>query len=159
MRLGKYVIWIFGFCLMIQFSGIHRIVRAEGKSVSYVGSQECKTCHEAQYQRYSKYSKKAKSFDRILKLKKGLTDKEFQHCLECHTNGYGESGGFISEVETPNLRNPGCEVCHGPGSTHIETNQVEDISLPTDTEGCEKCHNSDRIKAFDYKPLLYSGAH
>ena len=33
-------------------------------------------------------------------------------CLSCHVTGWGENGGFISEVDTPKLKNVQCEVCH-----------------------------------------------
>jgi hypothetical protein len=92
-------------------------------------------------------------------MQKSLTNQELKSCFECHTTGYGEPGGFKSESETPHLKNAGCEVCHGPGSTHVETNDPEDIKGDLTAKDCEKCHNSDRVGAFRYKPLIYGGAH
>jgi hypothetical protein len=78
---------------------------------------------------------------------------------ECHTTGYGKPGGFRSEHDTPDLRNAGCEVCHGPGSLHCETEDPGDIMGSLTADECEECHRTDRVEAFDYKPLIYGGAH
>ena len=130
---------------------------AEGKN--YIGSESCKDCHEQQYNNFMKYSKKAHSFDNIKKMEKKLTKEEYQACFECHTTGYKQRGGFISEAQTPGLKNPGCEVCHGPGSLHADTEDPEDIVSEITMESCNICHSEDRISTFDFKPLLFGGAH
>lgn len=124
----------------------------------YAGSKACKECHEFEYQSFMRYAKKAESYEKILRLKKGLTKDEFQTCFQCHTTGYGTSSGFISVEETPDLRSPGCEVCHGPGSKHIESQSIEDVKKPT-LKDCASCHVAERIEAFEYRPILYGGAH
>jgi hypothetical protein len=91
-------------------------------------------------------------------MKKGLTEAEYQDCLSCHATGYGQPGGFISESETPHLKNAGCETCHGPGSLHVETEDPEDINSELTMEDCTRCHNSERVEAFNFKPVLFGGA-
>lgn len=68
-------------------------------------------------------------------------------------------GGFVSEEKTPELKNPGCEVCHGPGSLHAKTQDPKDIKRKMEIKDCERCHNSERVKAFKFKPLIHGGAH
>jgi len=126
---------------------------------TYVGSATCEVCHRAEYENFEKYAKKSHSFQSITAMRKGLTDLELKKCFECHTTGYGEPGGFISETETPHLNNTGCEACHGPGSLHVETEDAKDINGALTAEDCEVCHNSERVQAFSYKPLVYGGAH
>ncbi len=126
---------------------------------TYVGSEPCKDCHEAEYENFTKYAKKASSFESIKKMKKKLAPEEYNGCFECHTTGYGKEGGFVSEEKTPHLKNPGCEVCHGPGSAHVESGDPEDIVLEMGMENCNICHSSDRVNDFNFKPLLYGGAH
>lgn len=126
---------------------------------TYVGNDACMACHDEEHGNFTAYAKKASSFDSILKMRKGLTPQEFQSCFECHTTGYGTPSGFRSEVETPGLKNAGCEVCHGPGSAHIESEDPADIEGDLSAEVCERCHNSERVEAFLFKPLIYGGAH
>jgi hypothetical protein len=133
--------------------------RGEDVQKTYVGSKTCQECHEEEFENFSTYAKKSHSFSSITKMKKGLTDAEVKGCYECHTTGYGEPGGFISEAETPHLKDAGCESCHGPGSLHCETGESKDIKGHLSQKDCEKCHNSERVGAFNYKPLIYGGAH
>jgi len=126
---------------------------------TYVGSKACRDCHTSQYANFIKYAKKSRSFESIKKMENKLSPEEYQTCFECHTTGYGKSGGFVSEDKTPHLTDAGCEVCHGPGSRHVDSEDPQDISRDISMENCNTCHNSDRIKVFDFKPLLFGGAH
>ena len=126
---------------------------------TYIGAKACSDCHDEQYASFQKYSKKWKSYASITKMKRGLTQAELQDCYSCHTTGYGKAGGFISEQETPELKNAGCEVCHGPGSLHAQSEDPDDIKGSLSIKDCESCHNEERIGAFNYKPLIYGGAH
>ena len=88
-----------------------------------------------------------------------LTPAEFKDCFKCHTTGYGEAGGFKSAEETPDLKNLGCEACHGPGSLHAESGDPTDLAVKVNLQVCIPCHNSERIAAFGFKPILHAGAH
>lgn len=125
----------------------------------FVGSQVCRDCHQTQYENFMKYSKKADSFTSIKKMEKKLTPEEYRGCFECHTTGFGKKGGFISEQQTPELKDTGCEVCHGPGSLHSESEDPDDIIRKMGMETCVACHNEERVRAFDFKPMMYGGAH
>jgi hypothetical protein len=132
---------------------------AEERKAVYVGAEICQGCHDAQYDSFMTNSKKSKSFGSIQKMQKKLTPAEFKDCFKCHTTGYGEPGGFTSAEETPGLKNPGCEVCHGPGSLHAESRDPADLGVKVSLQVCGKCHRSDRVAAFGFKPILYAGAH
>ena len=126
---------------------------------TYVGSAACKHCHEDEYYRFMTYAKKSRSFESIERLKTRLTKEEISKCYSCHTTGYGKPGGFVSPEKTPQLKNAGCEVCHGPGAVHVKTQSPADIINHLTTEDCEVCHTSERVKAFRYKPMIHGGAH
>jgi len=126
---------------------------------TYVGSQACADCHEHEFKTFSQHARKSKSFHSVEMMKKGLTAEELRGCYKCHTTGYGEPGGFVSVEKTPHLQNAGCEVCHGPGSLHVESEDPDDIISEVSMENCIVCHNSERVAAFNFKPLLYGGAH
>lgn len=146
-----------GLALWLALAGLG--TGRAGAAASYVGSKACAECHEEQFDRFQKYAKKAHSFESVKVLKKGLTEAEFRGCLECHTTGYGQPGGFVSEGQTPEMANAGCEVCHGPGAAHRESQDPKDIKRKLTAKDCERCHNSERVGAFRYRPLLFGGAH
>ena len=124
----------------------------------YVGSKACGECHEGEYARFQESSKKAKSWRSIAVMAPKLGASEVRGCYACHTTGYGK-GGFASIESTPHLADVGCETCHGPGARHAESNDTADIRRTPLVKDCEVCHDSARVKAFDFKPLVASGAH
>ncbi len=143
------------FCLSAFASAIN----GQNDKNTYIGSQKCGECHSDEYQSYQANSKMAVSFLRMKLMKKFLSENEYQSCLACHTTGYGKAGGFISEEATPELKNVGCEMCHGPGSLHMERNDGKNIVKKVTTEVCENCHSKERVVAFRFKPALFGGAH
>jgi hypothetical protein len=132
---------------------------ARGESKSYVGAETCKGCHEKEYTSFVTHSKMSKSFSSIARMRKGLTAEEMKKCYECHTTGYGKPGGFQSETATPDLKNLGCEACHGPGSGHASSGNPKEIKRHLSVKDCESCHAQDRVAAFNFKPLMFGGAH
>jgi len=139
-------------CVLWPFSALAENV--------YVGTAACKDCHEAQFENFTKYAKKFHS-DRSVKLMASdLTEAELATCYGCHATGFGKPGGFVSYEKTPHLADAGCEVCHGPGFEHVESGgDVGLIKGKLTMEDCVDCHNEDRVKSFNFKPLLYGGAH
>lgn len=126
---------------------------------SYVGTDACAPCHADQHATFRKYAKKSKSAHSVKVMAAKLTREEVQGCYACHTTGYGKPGGFVSFESTPHLADAGCEVCHGPGSAHVDSGgDVSLIDKPT-MEGCVVCHNEQRVRSFNFKPLLHGGAH
>jgi hypothetical protein len=153
-------IYLIGLVIMAFLLWLGSIDRIYSETIkTYVGSDACKDCHEKEYENFTNYSKKSRSFKSISIRRKGLTEAEFQKCLECHTTGYGKPGGFQSETTTPHLKNAGCEVCHGPGNVHVKTGSRKDIKRQITTKDCESCHNEERVATFNYKPVMYGGAH
>ena len=160
MKVNKRANQAKGLVYMMFFIFVSTPVWAQNpKPSGYVGSDACQDCHETEYENFKTYAKKAHSYESIKVMKKGLTEAEFRKCFECHTTGYKKPGGFRSEEGTPHLKNAGCEVCHGPGSLHVETNEPEDIIGSMTAKDCEVCHSAERVGAFHYKPLIHGGAH
>lgn len=131
----------------------------DGETVFYVGSDACESCHPDQFERFAAYAKKANSYHSVETMQKGLTEAEIKGCYKCHTTGYGKPGGFVSETETPQLKNAGCEVCHGPGGRHVDSEDPDDIVTQVDMDSCVACHDADRVAAFNFKPMTKAGAH
>lgn len=129
------------------------------EALHYVGSSACMNCHEDEYANFTTYAKKSKSYQSIERMKKGLTEKDLENCYRCHTTGYGKPGGFVSEEETPELKNAGCEVCHGPGSLHLVKQDKKSINAMPTMKVCDRCHTSERLRAFRFRPLIHGGGH
>ncbi len=124
---------------------------------SHVGTNACAGCHPEILSAYEKGSKKAHSFFRIGRIR-GLTDSERNACFECHTNGYGQPGGFVSASATPDLANPGCESCHGPGSAHVEGGGDKTLIVRNPPlAGCLRCHDDKRVERVNFKGLIWRG--
>ncbi len=138
--------------------GALELVRGE-QAKTYMGAEACAACHEQEYKNFMTHSKKSHSFKAVATMKKRLTEGEVKKCFECHTTGYGKPGGFQSESETPHLKNLSCEICHGPGSLHVQEGDPKAIKRRVQVKDCEVCHNSERVAGFNFKPLLYGGVH
>ena len=147
--------------LAIFFVAVSFPCRAQdsAQEAHFTGSEACQGCHLSEYESFYAYAKKSRSYQSITKLEKGLSREEIEKCYSCHTTGYGKPGGFIDSETTPHLKNAGCEVCHGPGSLHVTTQNRDDIKGHLTKDDCNPCHISERIKAFRYKPLIHGGAH
>jgi hypothetical protein len=127
---------------------------------AYVGSKACQDCHQEEYQTFTKFAHKAKSCKSIKIMADKVTPQELIECYACHTTGYGKPGGFVSFEKTPELANAGCEVCHGPGSAHVESGgDPKLIVRKPSMDACRTCHNEERVKSFGFKPLTHAGAH
>lgn len=129
---------------------------------TYVGSASCEGCHEKEYNNFKKFAKKAHSDKSVKVMAKKLTPDELKECYTCHTTGYGQPGGFESYEKTPDLGHAGCEVCHGPGSAHVDSGGQKNLIKGKgrmSVKECETCHNPERVSNFRFKPMLYGGAH
>lgn len=146
------------FAVIPSPAGVSRAA-VENDTPHYVGSRSCEPCHREEYTSFIRYAKKSNSYQSIERLEKGLSPDDLKRCFGCHTTGYGRPGGFISIEETPELRNAGCEVCHGPGGEHVQTTDPGAIKRQLSRADCEVCHISERVRAFRYKPLIHGGGH
>jgi hypothetical protein len=113
----------------------------------YIGNRKCRLCHFEYFKEWEK-DPHANSFARLGRMKNN------PYCLKCHTTGYGEAQGFVTEKITPELRGVQCEACHGPGSKHKD-NPHDKGSLPIGRKidyqrVCIKCHDRNWTPEFDY---------
>jgi 2',3'-cyclic-nucleotide 2'-phosphodiesterase (5'-nucleotidase family) len=112
------------------------------KSV-YAGDTLCKTCHLAEHTLWSA-SRHGRAYNTLRKINKAF-DPE---CLICHVVGFNLEGGFISELDTPALKNVQCEMCHGPGRSHASSPQKGFGSQAK--EACKQCHVRNHSPRFNY---------
>lgn len=115
---------------------------APAGEASYVGMDECSDCHPEASEFWTKTGH-AKAY-------KTLADefKEFNlDCVSCHVTGYDQPGGStVTFVD--NLKDVQCEVCHGPGSRHVDDSEAKGlIQLTPDKSLCSKCHHPPHVMA------------
>ena len=135
------------FPILIPFPRLYASEVSGGEEPYYIGNRKCRLCHFEYFKEWEK-DPHANSFARLGRMKHN------PYCLKCHTTGYREPQGFVSEKITPGLRGVQCEACHGPGSKHKD-NPEDRGSLPIGRKVdyqtvCIKCHDRNWTPEFDY---------
>ncbi len=92
-------------------------VRHPDAKATYTGAVACAQCHAAEYAKWST-TKHSHAYEALEKATRPGLRQYDGECLVCHTTGMEYQSGFKDEVKTPQLKNNGCENCHGPGSAH-----------------------------------------
>lgn len=82
-------------------------------TTGFIGSESCKDCHGWQYETWeiSRHATAWETLEEADRLREST-------CIPCHTTGYTESDTFPALMVPYELRNVGCESCHGPGENH-----------------------------------------
>lgn len=129
---------------------------SEGKA-HYTGSEACAKCHGDAYTWWKKtpHGRAYATLENV--------NKEYNlSCVGCHVTGYNQPGGStVTHVE--NLKDVGCENCHGPGSLHIASPATPGLVARDTPEAiCVSCHNhehSDRFVYESFKRMLVAPGH
>jgi len=126
-------------------------VAAEPGRAYYVGGEKCVSCHKPAV-RFWQHTVHAHAWKTLIEVGKEAHDD----CVSCHVTGYGEIGGS-SLGYTRGLQDIQCEVCHGPGSIHVEKRGKESPfagSTKTPESICVRCHNEKHSDTFRYEAYL-----
>lgn len=125
---------------------------ADGEA-HYVGAEACRGCHFEAAEFWEETSHAAAW--------ETLEDYGKQYdldCVSCHVTGYDEPGGSTL-AHNEGLRDVQCEVCHGPGSLHVDAQGDEDtfsVARTPPEELCVACHNEEHSDTFAYDAYLRS---
>ena len=111
----------------------------------YVGTQECRTCHSAQWEQWQT-TRHADAYTTLLDAHR----HQFSKCVKCHVAGLNRDSGFSILEPDRSLANVQCEICHGPGSSHIERPSSETVRRLPSERTCLECHNTDHDDDFVY---------
>lgn len=136
----------------------------------FVGSKECESCHEPSYEVWKKTGH-ADAWKTLVELE--VPRNYDPECISCHVIGWHPTeyfpyeSGFLSENETPELIDVGCENCHGPGEKHVEAEMGSDEELQKKLQKamvvtkeqaqhdksrwCLNCHDLDNSPDFDFE--------
>lgn len=107
----------------------------------YVGVERCGQCHDAAFAFWNN-TPHARAFFTLAKAGKTADPA----CVGCHVTGYGKPGGH-SGSRASGLEAVQCEVCHGPGSHHAETESLDAITTAPKRALCVTCHRPPQVPA------------
>lgn len=137
------------------------VLPVEAGDPTYVGTPECASCH-VEAHRFWEETAHASAVATLEERHKAFD----QNCIGCHVVGWEKPGGSVlgklvyedelgGETFTKDLREVGCESCHGAGSKHRlnpldETGQPQHIDRWPDEDSCVQCHVPDHSPTFDF---------
>jgi len=125
------------------FESMDRRKTQHDKKSVYASDQMCMTCHPKKHETWNK-SRHGHAYETLKKINKAF-DPE---CLKCHVTGLDRIGGFVSEVDTPELKNVQCEACHGPSLSHVKNFQIKPKADAQ--QACNLCHVKNHSPNFNY---------
>jgi peroxiredoxin len=106
-------------------------------NAEYIGSDACKSCHEAEFQTWT--ASPHAHAGRTLEEKQKAAEAD---CLRCHTTAFDRPGGFPAGGEFAahaDLGRVGCESCHGPGGAHVGEGVAKLGSILSLGDKCDSC--------------------
>jgi hypothetical protein len=160
--------------LGLEGLGIHPLPYPAAESNGrFVGTDECKKCHEESYRVWKK-TPHSHAYDTLVN--KADPPRNYDpECLSCHVVGWNPSkyfpyvSGYLNLQKTPKLINVGCEDCHGPGEKHVLAEnsnnklaqdkarraviitKAESADPASKKQNCFVCHDGDNSPDFDFK--------
>jgi hypothetical protein len=127
---------------------------AEPGEPTYVGSKACATCHKPAVDFWT-HTVHAQAWKTLVDV-----DKQYNFdCIRCHVTGWEQPGGSnLGTVEKRGLVDVQCEVCHGPGSIHVQEAGMEEkktlVRKPPDDFCVSRCHTKEHSDTFALVPYL-----
>ena len=120
----------------------------EGHSENYAGSTACISCHAPQFAKW-RITQHATAYDTLEE--KG---QQFNvQCLPCHITGPAAQTGEEMLALAHDLRQVGCESCHGPARAHTLQPAIAKAGQPT-MATCMRCHTGERDDRFNFAEAL-----
>jgi hypothetical protein len=120
-------------------------------TAGFAGVEECSMCHAEA----TEFWQKTKHFQAWETLEK--VNRQFDYeCIGCHTTGFDLPGG-ATLARNEHLRDVQCEVCHGPGSLHIDADGQDKPRTVTRSPAeslCKGCHSFEHSDTFDFTAYL-----
>ncbi|MEZ6138115.1 MAG: multiheme c-type cytochrome [Pirellulaceae bacterium] len=136
-------------------AGLVQHMATDDTGYAIAGSESCAACHQTDDAVWHD-SKHAHAWE-VLVAKSAEFDP---HCQQCHTTGYGYSGGFENVARSRELVHVGCENCHGPSQAHVSDPRKRTPFQAK--EQCLRCHDHENSPAFQFDPywtkVLHAGS-
>ena len=115
---------------------------------NYAGSTACTSCHAPQFAKW-RGTQHATAYDTL-----EAKGQQFNvQCLPCHITGPTAQTGQEMLALAHDLRQVGCESCHGPGRAHILQPATAKVGQPT-MDTCLRCHIGEHDDRFNFAEAL-----
>lgn len=123
---------------------------------NYVGAEQCRGCHKAAADVWTKTSH-ARAHDTLERVGKAFDP----YCIQCHTVGFKDEGGFVDNTVTAHLTHVQCENCHGQGRAHVISGGKEPLGHSgwDAAKMCGQCHIPKHSPGFDLERYWPKIAH
>lgn len=116
-------------------------------------ANDCRSCHLQQF-RFWEETPHPHAFEALSAMGRGRDPT----CLECHTTGYQDPGGWFDPRLDAPLGGVTCFSCHLATTAHSNSPRrvVDPLYVVGDADriSCSECHNSRRSPMFDREALL-----
>ena len=120
----------------------------EGPTGNYAGSTACTSCHAPQFAKW-RGTQHATAYDTL-----EAKGQQFNvQCLPCHITGPAAQTGQEMLALAHDLRQVGCESCHGPGRAHTIQPATAKAGQPT-MATCQRCHLGEHDDRFNFSEAL-----
>ncbi len=131
-----------------EINRLGKIKAGEIKAVknNYIGWQRCGKCNRAEVKSWQR-TKHARAYET-------LVEKNRQYnldCLFCHVTGIDRQHKSTALSVSTELREVGCESCHGPGRAHAANPQKNKLISHPPGKTCLSCHTRDHDPDFKYE--------
>ena len=119
-----------------------------GVSGNYAGSTACTSCHAPQFAKW-RGTQHATAYDTL-----ETKGQQFNvQCLPCHITGPAAQTGQEMLALAHDLRQVGCESCHGPARAHTLQPAAAKAGQPT-MDTCLRCHIGEHDDRFNFSEAL-----
>ncbi|PKN50128.1 MAG: hypothetical protein CVU58_02205 [Deltaproteobacteria bacterium HGW-Deltaproteobacteria-16] len=115
---------------------------------NYAGSTACTSCHAPQFAKW-RATQHATAYDTL-----EAKGQQFNvQCLPCHITGPAAQTGQEMLALAHDLRQVGCESCHGPARAHTRQPAAAKAGQPT-MDTCLRCHSGEHDDRFNFSEAL-----
>lgn len=122
----------------------------------FAGENTCKNCHSAAYEKWHQ-SRHARAFPSLEDVNKSFDP----NCIQCHSVGFKQAGGFIDLELTPQLSSVQCESCHGAARDHAASAGAKRTGNAgmAPSQMCAQCHTEPHSPSFNFEKYWPRIAH
>jgi hypothetical protein len=135
-------------------SVVERALDLSGVKQAFVGSAACGMCHQKEYEQWL-----GTPHARALETLAEKGNSERADCRSCHVTGEMGAEKRAWQRTPSELREVGCEECHGPGGPHRTKPYAGARTYSSQEESCLRCHDAKNSPDFSYSEYLKKVVH